>query len=139
MTLNQLAAEVHQNAVEHGWWETPPSFPEIVALCHAELSEALEEYRAGRPMVYYPCNDGDLCVDDRAGISCGSRTYDPKHPDAPCSARSKKPEGMAVEMADCILRILDWAGENGVDMDAILRQKMEYNKTRPYRHGGKVL
>ena len=42
-------------------------------------------------------------------------------------------------MADCIIRILDWAGKENIDMDAIIREKMEYNKTRPYRHGGKVL
>lgn len=42
-------------------------------------------------------------------------------------------------MADCIIRILDWAGKEGLDMDKIIREKMEYNKTRPYRHGGKVL
>lgn len=35
--------------------------------------------------------------------------------------------------------ILDWAGKEGLDMDAIIREKMEYNRTRPYRHGGKVL
>ena len=49
------------------------------------------------------------------------------------------PEGVAVEMADCIIRILDWAGHNDVDMDAIIREKHEYNKSRPYRHGDKVL
>lgn len=49
------------------------------------------------------------------------------------------PEGIAVEMADCIIRILDWAGKEGLDMDAIIREKMAYNKTRPYRHVGKLL
>lgn len=47
--------------------------------------------------------------------------------------------GIATEIADCIIRILDWAGKEGLDMDAIIREKMEYNRTRPYRHGGKVL
>lgn len=56
-----------------------------------------------------------------------------------CKARDKKPEGIAVELADCIIRILDWAGKEGVDMDAIIRKKMAYNRTRPYRHGGKLL
>lgn len=44
-TINEFAAEVHKNAVEHGWWEGERTFPEIVALIHSEVSEALEEYR----------------------------------------------------------------------------------------------
>ena len=49
-----------------------------------------------------------------------------------------KPEGIAVEMIDCLIRILDWCGKEGVDVDRILAVKHEYNKTRPYRHGGKA-
>ena len=50
-----------------------------------------------------------------------------------------KPEGVAVELADCVIRILDWCAEEGIDIDRIIREKMRYNKTRPYRHGGKVI
>lgn len=42
-TLNEWARDIHQNAVAHGWWDEPRSFGDIVALCHSELSEALEE------------------------------------------------------------------------------------------------
>lgn len=42
-------------------------------------------------------------------------------------------------MVDCLIRILDWCGKEGVDVEAVLAQKHEYNRTRPYRHGGKVL
>lgn len=103
--LYKLAKEIHENAVAHGWWDEPRNLLEIVALCHSELSEAVEEYRAGRPMVW--TNEGG------------------------------KPEGIAVEMADCLIRILDWFGREGLDVDEIVRQKMAYNRGRPYKHGKK--
>lgn len=60
------------------------------------------------------------------------------HP-APTVETGCKPEGVAVEMIDCIMRILDWCAMEGVDVDGVLRMKLEYNKKRPYRHGGKLL
>ena len=137
--LNELAAAVHENAVAHGWWEEERGLPEILMLCVSELAEALEEYRSGRPLLYYPCNAGGVCVDDRGeeGVTCGSRVRVAGDPETACNARSKKPEGVAVELADCVIRILDYCGHAGIDIEEAIRIKHEYNKSRPYRHGGK--
>lgn len=135
--LNEWAKKIHDNAVKHGRWDEERSFGEIVALCHSELLEALEEYRAGRGMVWYACEE---CKED-------PHPCEPKdqwdcvnyNMESNCKYRSKKPEGIAVEMIDCLIRILDWCGKEGIDVDEILARKHEYNKTRPYRHGGKKL
>lgn len=124
-SLNDLAAEVHQNAVEHGWWDGPPTFGDIIALCHSELSEALEAYRDGGGLVHGCCGYCDFQE------SCDHQ--------ATAGETGCKPEGVAVEMIDCILRILDWCAMEGVDVDELLRMKLAYNKGRPYRHGGKTL
>lgn len=109
--LNDFAKEVHQNAIDKGWWEDYRSFGDIIALSHSELSEALEEHREGRgPREIY---------------------YNEPKPD--------KPEGISIELADCIIRILDYCGREGVDIEHAIKLKHEYNKSRPYRHGGKAL
>lgn len=130
MNLNALAKEIHENAVAHGWWEGERNFAEIVALCHSELSEALEEDRAGRPMVWYGCHalkQTDLMCEPE-GPNCQNNWRE-------CELRIKKPEGIAVEMADCLIRILDWFGKERLDVEQIVRDKHEYNKNRPYKHG----
>ena len=50
-----------------------------------------------------------------------------------------KPEGMAVEMIDCVIRIFDYLSQKGIDIDKVIQIKMDYNETRPYRHGDKEM
>jgi NTP pyrophosphatase (non-canonical NTP hydrolase) len=44
-------------------------------------------------------------------------------------------DSVEVELADCIIRIADWAGHCGYRVGAALVAKMNYNATRPYKHG----
>lgn len=138
MNLTEFSKDVHKNAVDHGWWENDRGFGEVIALCHSELSEALEEYRAGGlpNEIYYAenmCKEcGGLCVPDAAD-EC------PCNPEECGACKKGKPEGIAVELADCMIRILDWCGKENIDIERIIKQKHEYNKTRPYKHGGKLI
>ncbi|MFA4971227.1 MAG: hypothetical protein WC683_01350 [bacterium] len=45
--------------------------------------------------------------------------------------------GVAEEMADVLIRVFDFCGERGIDLSRALRDKIEFNRGRPYRHGGK--
>ena len=90
MTITEWAKEIHENAVKHGWWETKRSTGEVIALIHSELSEALEEARDNRPMMYVLGPNGEeICT--------------------PCYFNGRKPEGIAVELADAVIRVLDFA------------------------------
>ena len=134
LDINEFTKEVHQNAKDHGWWDEERSFGDIIALCHSELSEALEEYRKGNEDLCFECTHATCksCFGfDAAGNidSCMDS----------CHCKHAKPEGIAVELADCIIRILDYCGKEGIDIEAILKLKHEYNKTRPYKHGGKKI
>lgn len=46
-------------------------------------------------------------------------------------------EAVAEELADCCIRIFDYCGARGVDLEESLKKKAEKNKSRPYRHGKK--
>ena len=50
-----------------------------------------------------------------------------------------KPGGVTTEIADVIIRCLDLLIQLNVDAEAAIAMKMEYNRTRPFKHGGKII
>jgi len=155
--LATFAKEVNQLAHEKGWYDPEPNIAETTACIHCEWSEALQAYRNSEPL-YTLVDEGN----------------------------ASKPMGIAVELVDGVLRILDaaceqddlervlqeppdidfyqdlpalvtllhehtalcyeqyciadvccWIKEQGLDPFRLMREKHEYNKTRPYRHGNK--
>lgn len=110
--LNHFIKDIHENAKEHGWWDGEQrTFGELIALCHSELSEALEEYRNGHaPTETYYNND-----------------------------KPDKPEGIPSELADVVIRVFDMCGHYEIDLEQIILKKHLYNKSRPYKHGGKKI
>ncbi len=104
-------------------------------LCVSELSEALEEYRDGRPNEWYMCNE--IFGDSTPCLPKDETQWRMFGHTAECEYRSAKPEGIAVAMVDCIIRIFDYLAHIDIDIDGIMERKMKYNASRPYRHGGK--
>lgn len=54
------------------------------------------------------------------------RTYDRNCPEF---------SNFEIELADAVIRILDLATHEGVRISKAIKAKMQYNETRPYRHG----
>lgn len=122
--LNELAKQINDNARAHGFWDGDRNFGEQIALMHSELSEALEEHRSGNPAEYGLHKAG---CPNRVDLGVA---FGPFSTPCPC-----KPEGVAVELADCIIRCLDTMHSLGVDIDAVVARKMAYNASRPHKHG----
>lgn len=109
MDLNVATAQVGDWAKRKGWNFEAKDTPTQIALMHSELSEALEEYREGRV------------------------------PKEVYVGEDGKPEGIAIEMMDCMIRIMHYFSEFGINTEQMFRDKMAYNETRAHRHGGKVI
>lgn len=104
------------------------TFGDRIALVHSELSEALEEYRAGHgPELVY-------CKGPMGGTSPYPSTDRMSTNE---EGTPRKPEGVPSELADVVIRIADMAWLYGIDLEGAIKQKLEYNRTRGYRHGGK--
>ena len=56
---------------------------------------------------------------------------------SPIEIYRSKPQGELIELADAIIRIADYCEERSWDLTCALRLKLDYNKTRSFRHGDK--
>lgn len=135
MNLNELRDACFQNSLAHGFYgdidgevsheefKAGINIGEKIALMHTELSEAFEEYRKGchPTKVYFDQDD--------------PHAYPRK--DSP-DYGIVKPEGIPIELADCLIRILDFCGAFQIDIEEAVKLKMKYNSTRPYKHGKKL-
>jgi len=112
--ITHLCQAVHQNAVDHGFWDSPRDPAALIALMHSELSEALEAMRAkdGTPVGNH-------------GLTSIPSDHIPEF------------SGVAEELADCVIRIMDFCGAYKIDLGAAILAKHEYNTGREYKHGKK--
>lgn len=109
MKITDLIDESYSTATEKGWWETPRPLMECLMLIVSEVSEACEEYRVH-------------------GMDPTKFLY----------SQGQKPEGIAAELADVMIRVADLAGHYRIPLEYAIEAKLKYNKTRPHRHGGKI-
>ena len=109
MLVDDMAKMVHENAVDHGWWDGERNWPEIISLIHSEWSEALEEARKGNPLAYV-----DAYVRGPEQIESVmmkvERDADGRYVYEGKEVGGRKPEGVAIELMDGVIRILDLFG-----------------------------
>jgi NTP pyrophosphatase (non-canonical NTP hydrolase) len=110
--LEEMQLEVTENNKDHGWYDTNRSFGDDVSLLHTEVSEMYEAFRR------WGLHDWTLNQESGGPLP--------------------KPEGVGSEVADVFIRLLDTCERYGIDLQAEYERKMAYNRTRPYRHGGKA-
>lgn len=134
--LNNLAGVIHEEAVKKGFWDKEDrNVGEMLMLVVSELAEALEEHRSGMPAFYREHPPTPLTLVAEIGDVEKARLlyleYREKEGHLP------KPEGVAVEAVDAIIRLLDFLSSLNVDIDGILEEKFRYNQSRPPMHGKK--
>ena len=106
-----LTHAVHTNAVEHGWFDT-------------EMPNKEMEFLVGMAGVMKECGEALEVV--------SAKEWDVK--DEKCPQHTK----LSIELADIVLRLLTLCGKHNINIGAAITAKHEFNRSRPYRHGGKA-
>lgn len=117
MNIQDMMDESHATSISKGFFDDgePVDIDRKLLMAVGELVEAQNELREGHPpdFIYvqhpnghvYPWREGD------------------------------KPEGFVIELADAVIRIGQLAKLLNIDLPGAIRVKLDYNKTRSFKHG----
>lgn len=127
--LKKLQSEIHETALSKGWWKD-----------HEELRSALSnldphDYNIGPDLA-----DTLFKMSRSALIDCEiAEGIEALRNDDSVDDKLPQFKGQAVELADAIIRIFDLAERFDLPVIDALFSKIEFNRGRAYKHGGKSI
>lgn len=112
--LQGLAILAHENSRDHGFWDDAP----------AVGSDAYATYLGNKLM---------LIVGEVA--EAHEELRKDTNPKQIYYREDGKPEGFLFELTDVLIRLMDLYGSLGIDPQTLVTVKMDYNASRPAKHG----
>ena len=110
--LNKFAKKIHKQNKEKGFYVSKQNVAQSMMLVVCEIAEAVEADRKG--------DFADL----DAFEADPERIFEVHIKDT-----------FQDEIADAIIRLLDYCGATNLDIEKHIEYKLEFNKTRAYKHG----
>lgn len=113
LPVDLLAEYVHGMAKQKGWWDEYDSLLKREATIPEKLALIHSEV-------------SEVLEEFRNG-----------HGPRDVRVENGKPEGIPIELADIVIRVLDLAAALDINLADAIATKVSYNATRERRHGGK--
>lgn len=125
--MNELAKKIHENAIEHGFYDNKREIGTLLMLCVSELAEALEADRKDHRATL------DSFLEKQKSRNTDSKTPEELSFQADFEIYVK--DTFEDEIADAVIRLLDLCAYMNIDIEEHIRLKMKYNQIREYKHG----
>lgn len=117
--INNLSKKIYQANKAKGFWEDRETLPKLASLTGYETEVVQKAFNAQMLSLIHS-EISEALEADRKDL------MDDKLPHR---------KGLEVELADAAIRIFDMAGGLGMDLGGAIQEKLEYNTTRPFKHG----
>ncbi len=132
--LNELSKNIYEANKAKGFWDEREEFRDIL---NGDLYVLCDEYYDEYSNTRVEFSRVDKALRSEALMLIVSELSEALEAIRKDLMDDKLPEykGEHVELVDALIRILDYAGGYGVDLDTILEKKLSFNATRPYKHG----
>lgn len=136
--FRKLGKHIHQTAQSKGWWTNYDA--NFIAAASKTLQAAgvtpdsTTERLNGIAATMQARNDGEMIALIHSELSEALENIREG-----CPPDDKIPEfkGVEAELADVVIRIMDYAHIRGWRVAEAIEAKMKFNETRSHRHGGK--
>lgn len=117
MTIKELIEKAHKNARKHGFWEDWDS------ICWEDgLPKRKDSTLDTKELFNNAIATRLMLIVSELGEALEALRHDDR-------------ENFAEELADVAIRLADLCGGIGIDLEAEIKQKMEKNRKREYKHG----
>ena len=140
--IESLIEEIHYNNKQKGFWDNPVTgeydtnrnIGEMLMLVTSELSEGLEADRLGRRSNLEKFYEDWYQSDE---YQSNEFTNEKKTEKFKSVFIENIKDSFEDELADAVIRIFDMCGGLKINLDAHIKFKLMYNKTREHKHGKK--
>jgi NTP pyrophosphatase (non-canonical NTP hydrolase) len=125
MNIEELQYRAYDHAHSKGFWN---DYEEVITdTWQSEPAiEAIKSAFIGQKLALIHSEVSEALEEVREGH------YDATH------KHGEKPEGLPSELADIVIRVADLCGALGVDLEATIIEKLDYNsRSRGHKHGKK--
>lgn len=135
MNLTELSKDIYKANAAKGFWPKDPSqrnTGEALMLMTSELAEALEADRKGKHF-----KQAGTHMEEVNKMQLKQHLKDGNIKDFVKYFLEFQKDTFEDELADAIIRILDYCGGMEIDIQSHLELKLAYNRTREFKHGKK--
>jgi NTP pyrophosphatase (non-canonical NTP hydrolase) len=126
--LTEFSKDIHQGNVKRGFYDDPKEIGTVLMLIVTELAEAMESYRGGNRL-------GSERLEAMQWDSLDDSVNEYFSQEDINQFKEVVKDTFEDEIADTIIRLFDLCGWLGIDIHKHIMLKLNYNSTRPYKHG----